>query len=290
MNKIKCLLLLCALLTLSSCGSTGLVTHSVAFQSVRTRHAQPTKSSPIPDGAKISVAYTISSEGKLTAVVFNRTDEIMTIDQTKSFFVNSNGVSTSYYDPTVRTTSTTELSSRTKGGSVNLGAIAGAFGIGGIVGRIADGVNLGGSGTTGTSLTEATYIADMPQVSLAPHGKGAMSKVFKVDGIGKAALSSSSEMRNISMDENQSNCRFSVCISYSFDNGATYEKLVTNFYVNSFIVMPVKSHGQVNDALLDVYHAKPDALNEYCWQLHANTNHYLWGDYNIIGGGLYDYQ
>ena len=79
-------------LALASC-SNKLVTTSVGYQSVRTLHSQPTSSAPIPDEAKIVVAYSIGSGGDLTAIVYNRTSEIMTIDQTKSFFVNSNGKS-----------------------------------------------------------------------------------------------------------------------------------------------------------------------------------------------------
>ena len=142
-------------LALASC-SNKLVTTSVGYQSVRTLHSQPTSSAPIPDEAKIVVAYSIGSGGDLTAIVYNRTSEIMTIDQTKSFFVNSNGKSISYFDPTVKTTSVSNISSTTKGGSINLGALTGAFGIGGVLGQIADGVNLGGSGTNGTQETTAT--------------------------------------------------------------------------------------------------------------------------------------
>ena len=99
--------------------------------------------------AKIAIAYNISKDGELTAIVYNRTSEIMTIDQTKSFFVNSDGKSISYYDPTVRTTSTTNIDSHTKGATINLGSVAGALGIGGPIGQIAGGINLGGSGTSG---------------------------------------------------------------------------------------------------------------------------------------------
>ena len=71
----------------TACGSSGgLQTPNVAYVSVKTRHAQPTTSSPIPDNAKIAVAYSISETGEFTAIVYNRTSEIMTIDQTKSFF------------------------------------------------------------------------------------------------------------------------------------------------------------------------------------------------------------
>ena len=74
-----------AITALSSC-ATKLITSNITYQSIRTRHAQPTSTNPIPDEAKIAVAYYISKDGKLTAVVYNRTSEIMTIDQTKSFF------------------------------------------------------------------------------------------------------------------------------------------------------------------------------------------------------------
>ena len=171
----------------ASCGSTKLSTNSVGYQSVRTTHAQPSQTSPIPDDAKIAVAYSIGGDGALTAIVYNRTSEIMTIDQTKSFFVNSDGTSASYYDPTVRTTSVTDMSSVTKGGSVNLGSITGALGIGGTIGQLANGINLGGSGTSGTAETSTTYVADLPQVSLAPHSNGAMSKTFHVTGLGASS-------------------------------------------------------------------------------------------------------
>ena len=54
-----------------------------------------------------------------------------------------------YYVPT----STTTSSSFSSGGSVNLGAVAGAAGIGGTLGTLAGGVNVGGGTTSGTSST-----------------------------------------------------------------------------------------------------------------------------------------
>ena len=54
-----------------------------------------------------------------------------------------------YYVPT----STTTSSSSSSGGSVNLGAVAGAAGIGGTLGTLAGGVNVGGGTTSGTSST-----------------------------------------------------------------------------------------------------------------------------------------
>lgn len=275
-------------LLLASCKTMKLETSSVAYQSVRTRYAQPTQSSPIPDDAKIAVAYTISSEGELTAIVYNRTSEIMTIDQTMSFFVNSDGKSTSYYDPTVRTTSTTDLSSKTKGAGINLGAIAGALNIGGVVGDIARGVNVGGSSTSGTSVTNATYIADQPRVSIAPHGNGAMSKVFKVTGIGKQVLKGKNIVATC-LKENESYCKFSVCITYSVDNGATFERLVTDFYADSMVIIPVTNHGNVNEALQKLYQTKTDCLNAPWYMINFNYN-IDYGTSDFSRGIIYDYQ
>lgn len=282
------LIFMFACMLLASCGSTKLSTSSVGYQSVRTTHAQPSQTSPIPDDAKIAVAYTIGGDGALTAVVYNRTFEIMTIDQTKSFFVNSDGKSVSYYDPTVRTTSVTDMSSVTKGASVNLGSIAGALGVGGTIGQIANGINLGGSGTSGTAETSTTYVADLPQVSLAPHSNGAMSKIFHITGIGASSLEGGA-VNQPSLTEDQSYCRFSVCISYSTDGGRSFDKIVTDFYANSKVIVPVTQKGRVNDALRQVYQSKQDAINEYWWLLNFNYN--ISGGYNKrVQGILYDYK
>lgn len=272
----------------ASCGSTKLSTNSVGYQSVRTTHAQPSQTSPIPDDAKIAVAYSIGGDGALTAIVYNRTSEIMTIDQTKSFFVNSDGTSVSYYDPTVRTTSVTDMSSVTKGGSVNLGSITGALGIGGTIGQLANGINLGGSGTSGTAETSTTYVADLPQVSLAPHSNGAMSKTFHVTGLGASSLGDSA-INLPSLTKEQSYCRFSVCISYSTDGGQTFDKLVTDFYANSKVVVPVVKHGQVNNALRQIYEQKLDAINEYWWLLNFDNTESMGYD-KRVQGILYDYK
>ena len=122
MKKFKQSLLLLMGLVVISCGSSErLVTSAVAYQSVRTVQYKP----EIPDDATIAVGYSITPYGALVAVVQNLAEEIMIIDQTKSFFVNSDGKSISYYDPTIKTTSNTSLESTTSGATVNLGAVVG---------------------------------------------------------------------------------------------------------------------------------------------------------------------
>lgn len=286
LNKFRaiCLPMLVVLCTLlSSCASGTLITSSVSYQSIRTTYRQTNE---IPDDAEILLVYGFSSTGDITPIVFNRTSEIMIIDQTMSFFVNTDGVSTSYYDPTVRTTTTTDISSSTSGASVNLGAVGGALGIGGTLGSILNGVNVGGSGTTGTSTSNTTYFADQPRISLAPKSKGAMSKVYNITGLGNGTWLSSN-VTNTNLTANNATRKFSVCISYSIDGGNTFKKIVTDFFVNSEINVPVIQKGIVNDALRKVYAAKPDALYEPCWILRFNNN---LEDASRVQGLLCDYQ
>lgn len=123
------------------------MTTNIEYQSIRTKFKQ---SKTIPDDIEILAAYFITDDGQLYVGVENRTDDIIIIiiiiDQTLSFFVNSDGISTSYYDPTVHQTSETSSQSNTTGASVNLGIVANALGISGPLGFALGGVNVGGGG------------------------------------------------------------------------------------------------------------------------------------------------
>lgn len=264
-----------------------MLTSSVGYQSIRTTFRQPDFTGHgIPEDAEIILAYTILSDGRLFVGVSNNTDEIMIIDQTMSFFIN-NGQSVSYYDPTVTTTTNTEISSGTSGVSVNLGAVSGALGLGGAVGTFLSGVNVGGSETSGRSVQNMVVVADQPQVSIGPKGSCAMSKSFFIDNVGEDYLKSASPLAIYNEDNSCS--KFSVCISYSLDGGNSFRKIVTDFYVNSKIVVPVTNKGKVNNSLRSLFSEKSDALNENLWLLHFNTNVPGASD-SMVRGCLYDYQ
>ena len=260
--RIRYLLLVTIVyLSLASCTPTRSVS-KISYQSFRTTFAQPDKEHPIPEDAEIVLMYDISDKGDFNVVVYNKTDEIMTIDQTKSFFVSSSGKSQSYFDPTIRTISQTNSSSTSRGTSVNLGAIANVLGVGGTVGSLLYGVNVGGGSSNGVAVTEVTQMADQPTVSLAPRSYAAMSKTFNEPMIGRDVIST-----NLEMTEKTSHCNFSFCISYSLDGGVSYKKLVTDFYSNSRIVVPVSKNEQLNDALKEIFRIKPDAIYEPFYQL-----------------------
>jgi len=145
-------------------------------------------------------------------------------------------------------------------------------------------VNVGGSGTEGTSVSNTTYFADQPRISLGPNGSGLMSKKFSISGVG--IVSTSQTYTNISKD--RARLKFSVCLSYSIDGGKSFKKIVTDFFVNSQVFVPVERHGAVNDALRRVYMQKPDAVNEPCWILNFDSN--VPGDDSYQYGVLCDYQ
>lgn len=273
---------------LVSCSAGTLQTTKVVYQSVRMSES---KSSNIPETAKIFCAYAISEKGELTVIVHNCTHEIMVIDQTMSFFVNSNGQSTSYYDPTVRSTTSTSAVSNTTGATVNLGSVGSFLGIGGSIGNLLNGINVGSSESVGMTNSNTTFFTDQPRISLAPKSHGAMSKVFSITGIGKKYLANANGVKDgLSMPE--SYCKFSVCISYSLDGGNNFEKIVTNFYANSLVSVPVMKHGSINDALRKTFETKPDAINEPWWMLLFHNN--LPAAENIydtrVQGIFYDYQ
>ncbi len=248
------------------------------YQSVRLENPKPQEEIR---SAEISVIYNIAVGGDVSVEVCNLTDDIMIIDQTMSFFVNSAGQSLSYYDPTVRTTTTSDISSSSSGAGVNLGAIGSALGIGGPIGSILGGINVGGSSSSGQTTSNATYVVDQPRISIGPRGRIKMSKVFKCGPIGTININNygcidyatQEELdrwvaaSNFNVDVPPSNKKFSVCISYSSDGGNSFKKLTSNMFQNSQAYIPVQSMPQANEALRNFLKNKPDAVNEPWWSL-----------------------
>lgn len=253
----------------SSCG-TPLRTDAIAYQSIRTTRYK----SGISGDPTIVVGYSISSEGEIYAYVKNASNEFMNIDLTKSFFIDNDGEAQPYYDPTVKISSHTTSDYDTDGISVNLGSVARAFGVGGPVSTLLGGVNVGQSSTTGNSYTDTEILKEQPQVSLAPKSGGAMPKGFKIEGVGKRrTFNEYRSTKNNSYSAADAPDKFRVVISYSTNGGVTYNHVDTEFYVNSDIIVPVKSFGKVNDALRELYTLKPDALHEQWWIIQPIDNY-----------------
>lgn len=136
------LLLSNILAVLSGCSTAGkLHVSAVTYQSINTKKPQSQEVS-IPYNAKILATYAINQNGQIGVIVKNLTDEILTIDQERSFFINTSGESHSYFDPNVYSSTQTNYSFGTTGTSVNLGPIASALGIGGQLGTLLGGIGV----------------------------------------------------------------------------------------------------------------------------------------------------
>lgn len=83
----------------------------------------------------------------IAVTIKNRTGNTLYLDLGNTFFIR-NGAPSPYYVPSATQTTT----GTTAGTSVNMGAVAGALGVGGPVGTLARGVNVGNAKTSSTSV------------------------------------------------------------------------------------------------------------------------------------------
>jgi len=94
----------------------------------------------------------------ITVKVENLSDEIVYIDLGSSFFLR-NKQAQMLWDNSQKVVT----NGSSAGGSVNLGAVTGAMGIGGIVGTLASGISIGGGNSASTStVTQAERVLRLP--------------------------------------------------------------------------------------------------------------------------------
>ena len=105
----------------------------------------------------------LTSNPAILFSIRNKTNQTLYLDLANTFFVSS-GQSTCYYIPS----STTDSRSSSSGASVNLGAVTNALGVGGFVGGIANGINVGGGATNTTVSTvySQRIVAVAPQSTM----------------------------------------------------------------------------------------------------------------------------
>ena len=181
----------------------------------------------------------------IQVTVQNLTSKMIFLDLANTFLMR-NGESTAYYIPS-STSSTTTTST---GASVNLGAVAGAMGIGGAAGMVANGVTVGGGKTKGTINTVYSQrIISIPPMStkkLAFHEffpYGTQSGLFKggfIYGVinNKLKCAQTTEKIDISVGETKSweqidsPQTFGFHLAYSFDE--TCEQ-TNSMFVNMFM-------------------------------------------------------
>lgn len=119
----------------------------------------------LADYGKFAIQYT--SEGGVT--IINKSGSMMYIDMAESYYVN-NGAAQQLYTNSV----TTNFSSGSQGATVNLGSVTNALGVGGVVGTLAQGVNVGGSNTNGSS----TQVFEERYISIPPLSRKSVKSVL----------------------------------------------------------------------------------------------------------------
>ncbi len=106
--------------------------------------------------------------------VRNKTDRNIYIDLANSFKVDDQGMSTPYFNNKTITTNTNSGS----GAGLNVGAVTGALGVGGVIGTLAGGVNVGGGSSAGVSVTEGQERI----LVIPPHAMASLPLEKIVDG------------------------------------------------------------------------------------------------------------
>ena len=271
MLMVKYLSIILIGLCLVSCATQPLV-KEIYYRSFRNSDPSKqelTSEKDIPSTSTIAISATIDYAYNVEVVVYNLTNKTMSIDRTQSFFIYPYSQKP-YYDPSITTHTSTIGSS--SGVGVNLGAVAGALGVGGAVGRALNGVNVGESKSQSSATT--TYDIDQSIIHIPPHGHASMGKSFNIGSI-----------INPTIDIKYNT--FGVCIAYSTNRLSTLDNFISQFHMNTIIISPVRRDGKkyyVNDALRNICIFKPDLFNERCFVLDIR------GDKFNEDKPLYDYK
>lgn len=139
MKTLKSLVLI-TICCLSSCSTI----YQTSYQLSNVHGANYTKPEDLISGNDtLSIKYSLEGELEIT----NNSSTSIVIDLANSFYGDNNGMQSLYSNSIISTTE-----SSTRGGSLNLGGIASAFGAPRQITNIAYGTNIGGGITTGTSI------------------------------------------------------------------------------------------------------------------------------------------
>lgn len=245
----------------------------VAYQSMRL--INPVSDKEVPPDVNIIIYCCINDLGSIDVQVMNNTDVIMTIDRTKSFFRDGKNNAVPYYDPNIIANTHSSTQGNTTGIGVNMGAVANAAGIGGTLGTALSGINVAESDSYSTTNSNTTYYIDQPELHIPPHSSASLGRSFSISGIGEsflgdAIIESTENINNYFTSEHTYAC-CNLCVSYSINDGKTYETIITDIFANTILVSKVKQKGKVNDALQVIYNYKNDAFIETWFLLHFES-------------------
>ncbi|MCC8070381.1 MAG: hypothetical protein LIO90_01085 [Bacteroidales bacterium] len=155
-------------------------------------------------------------------VIMNLTDHIIYVDL-ENTFIRNNGKATPLYTPST----TISSSGKTTGGAVNLGSVTGALGVGGAVGTLANGVNVGGSSSNST--TTVTYSQRI--VPIPPKSNYQMEYRLPVDHMVSIGTNCTVG-ETIYFEPDNSPHQMGLYLTYGLDEGMTQTSVLEqNFYL-----------------------------------------------------------
>ena len=111
--------------------------------------------------SKYNMTFPFPKSSSLTVIARNRSNKTIYIDLGETFLIRDSE-SIQCYVPSA----TSQTNGSTTGGSVNMGAVAGALGVGGSLGSLANGINVGGATSSATTTTTFTQrVVPVPPMS-----------------------------------------------------------------------------------------------------------------------------
>lgn len=193
---------------------------------------------------------------KYAIIIKNKTSRVIYIDKAACLGTYSTGETKKYYNHEEYTV--TEGADSGSGASVNLGSVANALGVGGVVGTLAGGVNVGGNKGKFSSVTK-TYKDDR-LITIPPHASVALSEDDVKEHptkknvrivVGSYEYFSIPKMSSLKIDEirafTEENTPKSInyMITYSFDKELS-KCLMVNFGVYLKDVFGIKRYSSLN--------------------------------------------
>ena len=219
------------------------------------------------------IPYFVTNNPAIRFSIKNKTNQTIYLDLANTFYV-SLGQSICYYIPS----STTNSHSSSGGGSINLGAVTGALGVGGAVGTIANGVNVGGGSTNTT--TDTTYsqrivaIAPQSTINRTPQYLLYKEKKKLMEGLWYTLASTSLASKS-----------YDYCVYANFSSKSQSGQMrVGDNYVYSTDNSPVKL------SFFVAYSKSEQCTNEHVLQSHyylsnifGNSLSKQFGNYHLVG-------
>ena len=189
-------------------------------------------------------------ESNISFTLDNRSDNVVYLDLGNCFF--KKGYKTENY---YKNTATQTSKDKNVGGAVNAGTITDVLGIGGVIGNIANGINVGGNKGSSTGVT----VFSQRIIALAPHSSYRfedMDLYRSEDQYTKTEKYTVGSSVSFHEPQNINDCPWNLVLSYSTDEGfKTKNVMNVGIYVSEIITFP-KGKG-------DVYLIKTDKYIKY---------------------------